>query len=175
MIASRLEFILGDAYRTWSADLEPALGIGAAILSNDERATNTTSWEVDGLARYSVVSVFGELTRSTIDPQGSDQVEPGVAAKTQRSGATGQLSVFVPAWGDSGIEVAARASTFDDAAARDDNGDVLIIHGGLTWRSLLPTVDVGGGYIHRDEIDGIDNDSMRLWVQVRPQTNVALR
>src|SRR5690606_6944733 len=67
-----------------------------------------------------------------------------------------------------GLEIGVRGEVFDDSIDLRDNGDLALIFGGLTWRDPLPGLDVGLGYIHRAELAGrtLDNDTVRLWVQV---------
>jgi hypothetical protein len=173
--AGRAEFILGDTYRTWSHDLEPALGGGVSALYNDEVATSTFAWQADLLARYSVITVMGEAIQATISPTETTIAPPAVAGVTRRTGYLGQLSVYVPAFEASGFELAGRFATFDDAVQFRDNGDVLIVHAGATWRDLLPKLDVGAGYIHRGETVEVPNDTVRVWVQLRPEGGFTLR
>ncbi len=172
LAAGRLELILGDAYRTWSPELEPALGIGVAGSLDADVATSTQAFEADLLARYSVVTLMGELIRSRIRPTQTDVAAPSVAGATDRMGWLGQLSVWVPIDGPQGIEIAGRYATFDDAAALDNNGDVAILHAGATARDLLSGVDLGLAFIHRSEPDAVRNDTLRLTVQVRPSIDL---
>lgn len=167
----RAEFSAGDTYRTWSADGDPALGVGAAFLRDGGPSTRTTSIEADLIGRFSLVTAMGELVSSTVEPTATDIAEPGVVTATSRIGWLGQLSVFVPvAKGrGSGIEVAGRYASYDDDTSVDTSGDVGILHAGATWRNLLPRVDVGAGYIHRIEVSNAPNDTIRVWTQVRPQ------
>ncbi len=172
LASGRLELILGDAYRTWSPELEPALGIGIAGLIDTDLATSTRALEADLLARYSVVTLLGEAVSSTITPNQTDVVAPGVAGATGRLGWLGQLSVFVPTKGPRGLELAARYATFDDAVALDNNGDVGILHTGATYRGLLEQIDLGLAFIHRIELDNAPNDTIRLTAQIRPERDL---
>lgn len=172
LAVARLELIVGDAYRTWSPELEPALGIGVAGLLDADAATNTRSLQADLLARYSVVTLLGEVVTSTITPNQTDVAAPDVLVGTDRLGWLGQLSVFVPTQGTSGLELAGRYATFDDAVALDNNGDVGILHAGATYRSLLDQVDLGLAFIHRIEADAAPNDTLRLTAQIRPDLDL---
>ncbi len=172
MAAARAEFLWGDAYQTWSPKLENAIGVGGAILSDNELASDTSSREVDLLARFKWVTVMGELISSRITLGDTTVVAPELLGETNRMGINGQLSVYVPLPGAGGVEAAGRFSSFDDDRAFDNAGDVQIIHGGLTWRDALPGFDVGGGYIHREEPAAFANDTIRLWMQVRPSTQL---
>jgi len=171
MASVRGEFLLGQAYQTWSHDLEPALGVGSSYLSNRELATTTNALEADLLARYKWVTVSGELVQSTITLGNSDVVAPPLLSDTTRLAWQAQVSVFTPL-PRGGIELAGRYATLDDDQAYENLGDVQLLHAGLTWRDLVPGFDVGGGYIHREETPTFANDSVRLWLQVRPSAQL---
>jgi hypothetical protein len=173
--SARLEFLLGDAYRTFSSDLDPALGVGLSGLKNDEIATSTTSLGADLLARFSVVTLMGEVLSSGIELAETDVVDPDILGPVDRFGWLGQLSVFVPIDGPHGVEIAGRYATFDDDTDRDNAGDVGILHAGATWRSPVPRVDVGLGFIHRTETEEVTNDTFRIWTQVRPEAHLRSR
>jgi len=171
MSSARLEFAAGDAYRTWSPDQQNALGVGVGMLGNPKIATRTNAIAADLLARFKVVTLAGELVRSTITPADTTVKGPAVLDETTRMGITGQLSVWIGLADDSGLEIGSRYSSLDDALDSDDAGDVWLLHNGLTWRNALPQLDVGAGYIHRGENHGpaVSNDTVRLWTQIRPR------
>lgn len=171
MGSARAEFLMGDAYQTWSHELAPALGVGGAVLFDNELATSTRSTGVDLLARYKWVTLSGELVSSTIQPRNSDIVTPVVLQDTNRFGYHAQLSFFVP-FSQGGLELAGRYATLDDDTAFENLGDVQILHAGATWRDVLPAFDLGAGYILRNESPAFANDTVRLWVQVRPSRNL---
>ena len=169
-LAGRLEFELGDSYRTWSPTLDSALGVGLNAFTNPTLGTKRDTVGGDLLARYKWVTFLAEYLTSGVQPGDSTVAPPSVSEATRQSGLTTQLSVFVPFNGGNGLEVAGRFATFDDAAAYEDNGDVQLIDAGFTWRNPIPGFDLGAGYIHRAEVHGrtIPNDSVRVWIQARP-------
>lgn len=170
--AGRLELVIGDVYRTWSPKGKPALGIGTAALRDSDLSTLTTGLTADLIARYKVISLMGEVISSRITPTNTTAQDPVVVAETGRLGWLGQLSVYIPVSKGkppSGVEIAARYASFDDATAIDSSGDVSLLHAGATWRNLLPRVDIGAGYIHRAEASGTPNDTIRIWTQIRPE------
>jgi hypothetical protein len=173
LMDGRLELSAGDTYRTFSFDGDNALGLGVAGYVRQQPGLATRAAEADLLARWKWVTLLGEVLTNTISPVDSDIVQPGVLAETGRFGWTAQLSGFVPVRAKSGVEIAANASSYDDATELDTVGDVLVIHGGATWRNLLPKTDLGLGYIHRTErYAEVPNDTVRLWFQVRPDANL---
>lgn len=171
MYGGRLEFAKGDTYRTWNPEGGVAFGAGISGLLNDEVATRTTAWNSDLLFRAGPLCLQGELGQAKLRPTDATVGEPEVLAATTRTSWMAQASVFTKLKGVQGIEFAARASGFDDNARLDDNGDVLILHAGAIWRSALPMLDVGAGFIHREELQGVSlpNDTIRIWTQVRPR------
>jgi hypothetical protein len=168
----RLELVVGDAYRTWSPKKENALGVGVAAVRQDDVATRTDSIEADLLGRVSVLTVMGELVSAKIQPTNTDVKDPDVVADTPRLGWLAQASVWAGIDGNQGVEVAARYSSFDDDLDLDNNGQVQILTAGATWRNVAPRVDLGAGYVHRNEPAGIPNDTIRIWTQIRPEGNV---
>lgn len=173
LMDGRLEVSAGDTYRTFSHDLENALGVGVAAYVRQQPGLRTQAAEADLLARYRWFTLLGEVFTSTVAPVDTDIRQPGVLGETGRFGWTAQLSAYVPVRARSGVEFAANASSFDDATQRDTAGDVLIVHGGATWRNLLPRTDLGLGYVHRAEpFAETPNDTVRLWFQVRPEANL---
>ena len=172
MEVGRLEFELGDAYRTWNVDGDPAFGAGFAARNEAAPATDTFTWNGDLLARVWYVCLLAEVSQQTISLGDTTILPPGVEADTDRRGAMGQLSFFIPIRKQSGVEVGGRLALFDDDLANVTTGQVQILHAGATWRSALPGVDVGAGYIHRSEpaeAGAWENDTLRIWTQLRPR------
>jgi hypothetical protein len=174
VFVARGEAGFGGATRTWSPEGKSALGVGASVAFHDTVATEAFLWNVDALARLKWVTLTGGLARSAVSPADTTFASPLVPETTEQMAVYGLLSGFVPVEGDQGVEIAARVDSFDDAGHLDDNGDVLRVHGGVLWRDALPGFDVGAGYVHREELQGLalNNDSVRVWVGVRPRVDV---
>lgn len=173
LLDGRLELSIGDTYTTWNKDLKSALGVGGAAYVHSEPGTSVSSVEGDLLARYKVVTLVGEVMAATVTPVDTDIATPAVLEPTNQLGWTAMLSGWIPVQGPSGIEPAVRLSSFDDATGLESSGDVMILHGGATWRNLLPRTDLGAGYVHRAELSTeVPNDSVRMWFQVRPDVRL---
>lgn len=187
MVAGRIEYANnGETYRTYGEADGVDLGVAVAGYWNDDVATDEIAAELDALVRIYRFTVLVEAATRFIQPGDTSIDLPDVLNPTQQLGLTGQLSYWIPV-GDptpvvaarSAIEVSARAATFDDNMGLGDNGDVLVIHAGGTWRNAWQGVDLGLGFIHREEIGGatarnVPNDTARLWAQLRwPQRAVA--
>ena len=168
LAAARLEYASGDAYTTIVSD-DGAFGVGASVLYGSDLATSKLGFGGDLLGRVGSFAILLEGSRITLKPtSGAAAALPGVFDVTHRLGITSQLSYTVKT-DRGGVEIGARYSMFDDDTYISDNGDVGVVHGGLTWRDALAGVDIGGGTVLRLEQGGraISNDSVRLWAQVR--------
>jgi len=177
LVAGRLEYARGDTYRTYGeAEDGIDLGVGVAGYWNDDVATDEVAAELDALVRIYRLTILVEAATRFISPGDSSIDLPDAFDPTQQLGLTGQVSYWIPIGEDVGtpaarsaIEAAARVGTFDDNMALSDNGDVLILHAGATWRNVTGGVDMGAGFIHREELGGrgIPNDTVRIWGQLR--------
>src|SRR5690606_38976572 len=139
-VVTRLEgHVGGDTYRT--NDTSAAFGLGATYSYEKSPVDHTHRFGGDLLARIKGLTLFAEGGANLIDPADDPVVlPPDVPEKTLRWGFTSQLSWY----GETkigAVEPAVRFSWFDDATHLDDNGDVGILHGGLTWREPVPFVD----------------------------------
>lgn len=165
LAAGRLEYATGDTYTT--VDDDTAVGVAVSGQYNADVATREMLVGADTLIRFGPLTALVEGTMSQLEPVRTDVAPPEVQAKTTRLGAHAQLSALLPLErGD--LEIGARGALFDDDTDARDNGDVLIVHGGASWRDVLPGLDLGAGYVHRTELGGrtIPNDTVRLWTQV---------
>lgn len=167
-VVGRLEFALGEAYRTFDYDLENAVGVGVSAMHADSLATKRTSLGADALVRVGPFAAWAEGTYVMVSPSDTTLDLPDVFAPTGQLGLSGQVSGFIPVM-TGGLELAVRASTYDDALGVQDNGDVTLLHGAANWRYVVPGLDLGATFIHRIEVNGrsIPNDTFRLNAQLR--------
>jgi len=176
MLAGRLEHAKGDVYRTYGQADKIDFGAAVSGYWNDDVATDIIGWEGDVLVRVWRVTVMVEVMGAFLEPGDSTIALPEVIEPTRRLGITSQVSYWQP-MGDetespssrSGIEFSAQLGTYDDNTALDDNGQVAIVHAGATWRNAVRAVDIGAGFIHREELGGrsLPNDTARIWGQLR--------
>jgi hypothetical protein len=143
--------------------------VGVAGRVNETAATRTSGLGGDVLARVAHFTLLAEVQQDMTEPTLTDVKRPAVPANTERLAYMAQLSRWIALDGVSGLEVGARFASLDDATGFDDVGDVWIAHGGVTWRDVFPSMDIGAGYIHRGEWHGPAqaNDSVRMWLQIR--------
>jgi hypothetical protein len=167
-VSARLEaHVGGDTYRT--NDTRDAFGVGIAYMYSKTPSDSTQRFGGDLLGRIKGFTVFLEAGANVVDPAGDPTIlPPSVPEKTLRWGGQATLTYYKELK-IGAIEPAVRFSYYDDAKHLKDNGDVGILHGGLTWREPVPFLDVGAVYIHRFELAGRDikNDSVRLFFGLR--------
>jgi len=158
----------GDTYETWGKVDGFTMGAAGSFWHNANLSTDETAFSGDVIIRVAGLAVLGEFISSTIKPTDSDISAPGVLEDTPRVGTIAQVGYSV--WR---LEPAVRWSSFDDHAELTDNGDVGILEGGVTWHGPKDVVRAGAVYVSRLELSAgegatqIDNDSARLWFQLR--------
>ncbi len=165
-IAGRLEWANGDHYTRMPK--AGTMGFAASVYQDTGLATNSLGIGGDLFARFGPLLISAEGTSTSINPTNNTIDLPTVLTQTSRLGVTAQVSV-VSDMDRGGIEFGGRFSMLDDNSAIKDNGDVGIVHAGLTRWDIQPGLDLGAGFIHREELGGraLGNDTMRLWAQVR--------
>ncbi len=166
LFAARAEYANNDRYGRMPE--KGTIGVAASMYQDTGVATNTLAFGGDLVMRVGPLLVSSEVTSATLAPSRSDIDLPQVTEKTSRLGVTGELGV-ISEMERGGVQAGARFSLFDDNTALQDNGDVGILHAGVTRWDLVPGFDVGAMFIHREELRGrgLPNDTARLWVQVR--------
>ena len=175
MGAVRAELAKGETYKTWDPAGGTAFGLGASGLLNSEIATRTLAFSGDAFLRLGPWSIYAEVGSASLTPTDTTLAEPEVLDGIGLLSWTAATSYWVPLSDVEqdvpGLEFSVRASSFDDHTGIQDNGDVLILHTGVLARSVVPRVDIGAGFIHREELGGrgIPNDTLRIWTQLRPR------
>ncbi len=160
-MVGRLEWDVGkaDTYKTWGDRKQFGLGVGANAYYTVGEATDTWAAGGDAMLRVAALSLLVDGAFSQVSPTATDVASPEVWEETDRWGLTGQVSYQVGAF-----EPAARFSMFSDSTI-GDYSHVLV---GGEWHTAEDHVRVGAGYELRLEgADAVDNDTARLWAQVR--------
>lgn len=162
----RAETSLGerDTYAFWGGPGRGAsLGFGASGLWTDDVTTRTFAAGGDVLLRVRGLAMMLDGSWSKVSPFDSTEGTPGVFAPTTRLAVTTQVSYSVGI-----IEPAIRFSGYDDSSL-GKYGHVLagvVVHGG-TNTAGYDRFRLGAGYEMRLEEQGIPNDTVRLWTQVK--------
>jgi hypothetical protein len=169
MTALRLEYASNhQAYQTSPGSAGNTAGVALSGLYNFEPATNTLGAGLDGIVRFGPVTVTAEALFRRLSPGRAPGGVPEVRDPTTQLGGSLQVSGWLPI-ADGGVEIAARGAYLDDQVGFSDNGDLLIVHAGATWRDVWPGVDLGATFVHREELGGrrFPNDTARLQVGLR--------
>ena len=164
--SARLEYAQGDTYQTYSTKEESAFGVGLSAFYNADLATRELGLGSDLLVRVAGFNLLLDAAYTTLQPADSTLSLPEVMEKTARLGGSLQLSMNVP-MSQGTLEPGVRLAYYDDHMDFEDNGDVAALHAGLTWHDAAPGLDLGAGFVHREELQGATaaNDTLRLWVQ----------
>ncbi|MBM74493.1 MAG: hypothetical protein CMK59_03760 [Proteobacteria bacterium] len=167
MFAGRLEMNSGPAsvYRTYGVVDSPTFGFAADLVHNTDLSVTTTAYGADFIFRYSGLALLGEYRVEQLEPANSDIVDPGVLSQTKRDGYLAQVG-----YSYKGYEFATRYDYFDDNKDIDNAGDVAQLLVGVTYHTREDRVRIGGGYqmrLERDATSVIENDTARLWIQIR--------
>lgn len=165
-LLGRLEYSFGDAnvYETWGGSRELSFGIGAGGFLTDDVSTSTRALGADAILRVAGLTVLVDAALAEVAPTNTTLDVPGVWETTTRRGLTAQIG-----YGLKGFEPAAKIALYEDSSLGGYNNMLF----GVTWHGLVDDrgrdrVRIGVGYELRLEEAGIDNDTVRLWAQVRP-------
>lgn len=170
LVSARVEGMVGpgNTYETWGKVDGFTLGVAGNFWTNKGLSTEELAFGGDLMLRVEGLAVMAEVVSSTIQPADSTIVPPGVLEDTPRLGTVFQAGYSV--WR---LEPVARYSSFDDHRELNDNGDIAIIEGGLTWHGPKDAVRAGAMWVSRLETKAgegatqVDNDTARLWLQLR--------
>lgn len=155
----RVEYTLGqrDVYSFYGKGEGLGLGIGAGGFMTDDVGIRTTAAGGDVMLRVAGLGLLVDGAWSTLSPDDTDVVVPGVFAETTRTAITTQVSYALGVW-----EPAVRFSGYNDSTL-GQYGQIL---GGLVWHGNDDVLRVGGGYVHRLEEGNLPNSTIRLWTQM---------
>lgn len=165
LVAARAEGALGSgaAYKTHGSVEELTLSLAGDFWMDDDRATRTTGYGADFMARIAGLAFTCEYRMATITPTDTTVDVPGVLGDTHRVGWMAQLGYTVGQ-----VEPVVRWSAYDDHTGLDDNGDVSEGGFGLNWVHESDQLRAGAHYLLRLEDAGrtIPNDTARLWLEL---------
>jgi hypothetical protein len=151
-------------YLTWTRGKALTVAVGGGAFHTTDVATTTTAAGGDLLVRYAGVYALADAAWARVEPGDTTVAPPGVWGETTRLALTGQVGANLGRW-----EPAVRWSSMDDSAA----GAYQLGLAGVTWHGGERTdanrdsVRFGAGYVLRLEPEGVANDSVRAWTQVR--------
>ena len=137
------------------------IGVGTSVLHNEGSTTRATAWSADVILKMHGFHLISEYISDTSEPVEDPTTPQTIPTQVDRSGlVVGMGYMVIP--GQLGIAV--RGEMFDDDANVDNNGDQLVITGGLQYYWHRHHFKVSIDYTHREELYGasLDNDALLL-------------
>ena len=137
------------------------IGVGASVLHNEGATTRTTAWGADLVLKVAGFHLMSEYIADNSTPVEDPTTPQTILTEVDRSGIIlGMGYMILP--GQLGVSL--RGEMFDDDANVDNNGDQLVITGGLQYYWHRHHFKVTLDYTHREELYGaaLDNDTLLL-------------
>ena len=163
-VAGRLSLEPFGAVGKEIADLDGGglrLGVGTSVLHNEGATTRTTAWAADLVIKvhgfHLIAEYLSDLSQPTEDPTSPSTIP----AEAERFGVVADMGYMVLP-GQLGLSV--RGELYDDDMAMDNNGDQVVITGGIQYYWHRHHFKVSIDFTHREELYGfaLDNDSLIL-------------
>lgn len=137
------------------------LAVGTSVLHNEGSTTRATAWSADMMLKAYGFHLISEYISDTSEPVEDPTTPQTIPTQVDRSGLiVGMGYMILP--GQLGISL--RGEMFDDDANVDNNGDQLVVTGGLQYYWHRHHFKVSIDYTHREELYGasLDNDALLL-------------
>jgi hypothetical protein len=137
------------------------LGVGTSVLHNEGATTRATAWSADLILKVYGFHLISEYISDTSEPVEDPTTPQTIPTQVDRSGLiVGMGYMILP--GQLGLAV--RGEMFDDDANVDNNGDQVVVTGGLQYYWHRHHFKVSVDYTHREELYGaaLDNDALLL-------------
>lgn len=140
------------------------IAVGSSLVYNDGQTTRTTAWEADVHLKSHGFHLLAEYVADSSEPQDSPTTTATIPAKSDRFGLTTEVGYMILP-GQLGAVV--RAEWFDDNESQDNNGDALVLTGGVQYYWKRHHLKAALDFTHREELKGVsrDNDTLLLQVQ----------
>ena len=140
------------------------LAVGSSVLHNEGATTRTTAWAADLMLKVHGFHLVSEYISDLSEPSDMPTTPDTIPAEAERYGVVwGMGYMLLPGQ----LGVAVRGELYDDDAAVDNNGDQLVVTGGLQYYWHRHHFKASIDYTHREELygDALDNDSLLLSAQ----------
>ena len=141
------------------------LGVGASGFYNDGTTTTTYGWEADVHVKVAGFHLAAEYTQDHASPVQKPTTSLTVPAEIGRSALAAEMGYMIL---PTQLGVTVRGELVDDNDTDENNGDVLVIAGGVQYYWYETGLRVGLDYIHRQELHGqnLDNDTLVFQFQL---------
>ncbi|MEZ4266268.1 MAG: porin [Myxococcota bacterium] len=160
--AGRLELQpLGDLGKDM-ADLDGGglrAGVGAGLYYSDGKTTKSAGWEIDLAVKIAGLHFIAEYIADTAEPKSVPTTTSTIPASVDRHAFTGELGYYIR---PVNLGVVVRAELLDDNRDADNNGDELVLGGGVQYYWHRHHLKAMLDYTHRVELEGSDRDNQTL-------------
>ena len=153
---------------TAMADLEGGdfrFGVGAAGFYNGGATTTSYGWEVDLHLKVSGFHLAAEYVQDHASPTEKPTTSLTIPAEVGRSALAAEMGYMIlPAQ----FGVTVRGELVDDNDGDENNGDIMVIAGGIQYYWHATGLRAGLDFIHREELKGqsLDNDTVAFQLQL---------
>ena len=140
------------------------VAVGTSLFYNDGLTTRTTAWEADLHMKLWGFHLMAEYVADSSEPQKKPTTTSTIPAKSDRFGLTTELGYMILP-GQLGVTV--RTEWIDDNESQDNNGDALVLTGGVQYYWKRHHLKAQLDFTHREELEGLslDNDTLLLQLQ----------
>lgn len=149
------------------ADLDKGplrIAAGTGLYYNDGETTQTTGWEADALLQVRGFHLAAEYLADTAEPARQPTTDATIPTSVDRFALVGEMGYVILA---DQLGVSFRTELIDDNEALDDNGDEVVVAGGVEYYLHRQHVKAQLDYTHRQELNGPDRDNDTLLLQLQ--------
>lgn len=143
------------------------LGVGGAFYYNAGKTTESMGAEGDVHLKVAGLHFLGEFLWDTASPKSVPATPSTIPTDITRMAFAGEFGYAFPLLRRMHLAFAARVEWIDDNTAREDEGDAMVVTGGVTLHWMRHHVMVGVDFTHREELKGVllNNNTGLLHVQ----------
>lgn len=140
------------------------LGVGGGFYYDDGKTVETLGWEVDLLLKVCGFHFAAELLNDSAEPADQPSTDPVVPGSVSRMALVAEAGYLLI--GEQ-LGLTARFELLDDNTDLDNNGDQIVVTGGVQYYLHRQHLKAQLEFSHREELHGLslDNDSLMLQVQ----------
>ncbi|MCB9729348.1 MAG: hypothetical protein H6744_15805 [Deltaproteobacteria bacterium] len=135
------------------------VGVGAALYYSDGKTTKSAGWEVDLGLKIAGLHFLAEYIADTAEPKSVPTTTATIPASIDRHAFMTELGYYIAA---ANLGLAVRAELLDDNRDADNNGDELVLAGGVQYYWHRHHLKAMLDYTHRVELEGVDRDNQTL-------------
>ncbi|MDP6942974.1 MAG: porin [Myxococcota bacterium] len=137
------------------------IGVGTSVLHNEGATTRTTAWSADMVIKIKGFHFITEYIADTSEPTIRPTTPQTIPAQVDRFGFIASAGYMIlPAQ----LGVSWRVELFDDDESVDNQGDQVVLTGGVQYYWHRHHFQASLNFVHREELYGpaLDNDTLLL-------------